>query len=151
MVNIIKWDPFKEIENMSRSVFGDAWANNPSLFAPTTDVYVEDDSHMIVEAHLPGYNDKDVDINVHEGILEVRAEKHEQEEDKKKRRYVMRESSSSFYRRIRLPKNADANKIEAHMDEGLLKIVVPFKELPKPTKIAIKAKTTERKQKTGKK
>lgn len=140
MVNLVKWDPFKELDDLSRQLFGDNWSTaSTSLHQPTTDVYVENDNTLVVEAHLPGYADKNVDVNVHEGWLEIRAQKHEKEEDKK-RKYVMRESASSFYRRIRLPRQADTAKIVAHMDEGLLHVVVPYKELPKPKKIAISAK-----------
>jgi len=52
----------------------------------------------------------------------------------------VRESSSSFYRRIALPKRADADKIEAHLDDGVLKVSVPLTPLPEPKKIAISSK-----------
>ena len=71
--------------------------------------------------------------------LIISAEKHEKEEDKNKK-YVIRESSSSFYRRIQLPKHADQEAIKADMNDGILTVKVPFKELPKPKKIAIAAK-----------
>ena len=65
--------------------------------------------------------------------------KDEKEEDKDKK-YVVRESSSSFYRRIQLPERADADKIQAHLEEGVLKVSVPLTPLPEPKKIAITAK-----------
>ena len=105
---------------------------------PTTDVYTEDDKQLTVEAHLPNFEEKDIDISLDKDSLIIRAECHEKEEDKKKK-YVVRESSSSFYRRIRLPEAANTGKIEARMQGGVLKVVVPFKELPAPKKIAIKA------------
>ena len=80
-------------------------------------------------------------ISIDKGMLTIRAEQHETEEDKKKgKKYVVRESSSSFYRRIALPEHADEDKIDAKMEEGILKVSVPFKELPKPKKIALKSK-----------
>ena len=71
--------------------------------------------------------------------LVISAERHEKDEDKGKQ-YVVRESSSSFYRRIALPKRADAEKIEAHLDDGVLRVSVPLTPLPEPKKIAISAK-----------
>ncbi|QQS18624.1 Hsp20/alpha crystallin family protein [Candidatus Saccharibacteria bacterium] len=106
---------------------------------PTTDVYTEDDKQLVVEAHLPNFEDKDVDVHVDGNALVISAEKHEQEKDKSKK-YVVRESSSSFYRRLQLPKVADVDKITGDMKDGVLKVIVPFKELPAPKKIAIKKK-----------
>ena len=76
-------------------------------------------------------------------LLIVSAERHEKQEDKSKK-YVVRESSSSFYRRIALPKRADADKIEAHLDEGVLKVQIPLTPLPEPKKIAIATKSSKK-------
>lgn len=105
---------------------------------PTTDVFTKD-NNLIVEAHLPNFEQKDVNIEVENGALVISAERHEKEEDKGKQ-YVVRESSNSFYRRIALPKRADADKIEAHLDDGVLRAGVPLTPLPEPKKIAISSK-----------
>ena len=141
MSGITKWDPFSEMRALQKQFFGEDWGNNlaSSVSLPTTDVYTNEDKELIVEAHMPNFEDKDIDVHVENGNLVIRAEKHEKEEDRKKK-YVVRESSSSFYRSVRLPKHTDQDKIEADMHEGVLKVVVPFKELPKPKKIAIKAR-----------
>jgi len=137
----MRWDPFRDLDELTRQVFGDELpSRNQSLFAPATDVYIEDDKQMTVEAHLPGFSEDDVNVSVNEGVMEIRAERQEKEEDKKKRRYVRRESAMSFYRSIRLPSQAEESKIDAHMDNGLLKVVVPFKEQPKPKQINVKGK-----------
>lgn len=141
MTQLVPFDPFAEMRALQKQFFGDDWFTAPlkGVSMPTTDVYTEDDKHMIIEAHLPHFEDKDIDVSVHNGVLEIQAEKHEKEEDKKKK-YVVRESSSSFYRRITLPEQADENNVEAHMDKGVLRVTVPFKALPAPKKIAITAK-----------
>lgn len=48
-------------------------------------------------------------------------------------------SSTSFYRRIALPEQADEEQVTARFDGGVLKVVVPFKELPTPKTIAIES------------
>jgi HSP20 family protein len=138
MSDLIKFDPFAEIRSLQRQFFGDDWFTPvKSMQMPITDVYTEDDKQLNVEAHLPNFEDKDINVHVDNGFLEIQAEKHEQEKDKGKK-YVVRESSSSFYRRIRLPDVADESKIEANMKDGVLKIAIPFKKLPAPKKITIK-------------
>lgn len=138
MSDLMRFDPFEEMRALQRQFFGDNWLAPLRQHLATTDVYTEDDKQLTVEAHLPHFTQDDVDISIDRGFLTIRAEKHEKEEDKKKK-YVIRESSSSFYRRIQLPEQANEDKVEAHMENGVLKVIVPFKELPAPKKVSIKA------------
>lgn len=138
MANIVRFDPFEEIRALQRQFFSDDWfLPTKAMNLPTTDVYTEGDKQVTVEAHLPNFKEDDIDISIDKGRLVISAEKHEKEEDKKKKKYVVRESSSSFYRSIQLPEHADENGIAAEMKNGILKVIVPFKELPAPKKIAI--------------
>lgn len=140
MTQLVPFDPFADMQALQRSFFGDDWLMPRKRMAlATTDVYTEDDKQMVVEVHLPNFAEKDVDVHVDGSMLVISAEKHEEEKDKSKK-YVVRESSSSFYRRIQLPKIADLEKIDGDMKDGVLKVVVPFHELPTPKKIAIKKK-----------
>ena len=139
MSNLVKWDPFAELNALQKQFFGDDMMSPfKGVNIPTTDVYVKDNT-MVVEAHLPNFEQKDVSIQVEENALVVSAERHERQEDKSKQ-YVVRESSSSFYRRIALPKRADTDKIKAHLDEGVLTVTVPLVALPEPKKIAVSTK-----------
>ena len=136
MSNLVKWDPFSELSALQKQFFGDDWMSPfKGVNIPTTDVYTKDNT-MVVEAHLPNFEQKDINIEVENNALVVSAERHEKEDDKNKK-YVVRESSSSFYRRIALRKRADADNIEAHLDDGVLKVSVPLTPLPEPKKVSI--------------
>jgi HSP20 family protein len=139
MSNLVRWDPFAELSALQKQFFNDEWVSPlKNVSIPTTDVYTKDDN-LVVEAHLPNFEQKDINVQVEDGALIVSAERHEKEEDKSKK-YVVRESSSSFYRRIALPKRADAEKIDAHLDDGVLKVKVPLTPLPEPKKISVTSK-----------
>ena len=139
MSNLVKWDPFAELTALQKQFFGDDLLSPiKGINIPTTDVYTKENA-LMVEAHLPNFEQKDINIQVEDSALVISAERHEKEEDKDKK-YIVRESSSSFYRRIALPKGADADKIDAHLDNGVLKVSVPLKPLPQPKKISISAK-----------
>lgn len=141
MSNLVRFDPFAEMRALQKQFFGDDFFTPVrSVSLPTTDVYMNDDKELVVEAHLPNFEEKDIDIHMDNRSLVIQAERHEKDEDKSKK-YVVRESSSSFYRRIALPERADANSIQAHLDDGVLKITVPFRALPEPKKIAVKKKS----------
>jgi HSP20 family protein len=138
MSNLIQYDPFAQLRSLQQQFFGDDFfAPLKAASIPTTDVYTKE-NELTVEAHLPNFHQDNVDIRVENGALVIQAERHEKDEDKDKK-YVVRESSSSFYRRIQLPERADADKIEAHLDDGILKVKIPLTPLPEPKKIAISA------------
>lgn len=138
MNKLVRFDPFAEIDALQREFFGNNWlAPSRSVGPATTDVYTTD-KELVVEAHVPNFMQEDVNIEIENGSLVIQGEKHEKEEDKKKR-YVLRESNTSFYRRVQLPDRADTEKIEAHLDDGILKVTVPLAPIPEPKKIAVKS------------
>lgn len=139
MSNLVRWDPFVELSALQKQFFGDNLLSPiKGMNIPTTDVYTKD-NQLTVEAHLPNFEQNDINVEVEDGALVISAERHEKDEDRNKQ-YVVRESSSSFYRRITLPERADTEKIDAHLNEGVLKVSVPLTPLPEPKKIAISSK-----------
>lgn len=143
MSNLVRWDPFVELSALQKQFFGDDWMTPfKGVNIPTTDVYTKN-NQLKVEAHLPNFEQDDVNIQVENNALVISAERHEKEEDKDKK-YVVRESSSSFYRRIALPERADTDKIEAKLDDGVLRVSVPLTPLPEPKKITIAASSKKK-------
>lgn len=134
--SLSRFDPFAELSALQKQLFSDGLFGQARRQMPITDIYTEDDTKLTVEAHLPGFAQDDIDIDVDEGALVLRAERHEKEEDKSKK-YVVRESSASYYRRIQLPEQADQDGVSATFDKGVLRVTVPYKELPSPRKISI--------------
>jgi HSP20 family protein len=138
-------DPMRGINSLQRQMddmFDNLMSRNWPMAVgnmPTMDVYTEEDKQMVAEVHAPGYSKDDIEISINEGVLEIRGEKAEKEEDKKKKSYMVQESATSFYRRMVLPRQADADKVDAQFDNGVLKVIVPFKEVPKPKKVDIKS------------
>jgi HSP20 family protein len=141
---LVKWnDPFagmmhSPFDDLFSGVWG-AGLQPHGVNAPAMDVYTEDDKSLVAELQAPGFTKDDIQVQVHDGVLEIKGEKHAKEESgkDKTRNYMLRESHESFYRSIQLPKVADGNHVDAHFDNGVLKVKVPFKELPSPTKVAI--------------
>jgi HSP20 family protein len=133
----VQWDPFSELNSLHdqmNSLFNQAIGTSSQQLLPITDVYSDSDKEMVVEVHLPNFHGKEVSVDVQDGALVISAE-HKEEE--KNRKYLVRESSTSFYRRVALPKQADLDGIKAHFSGGVLKVSVPFRELPKPKKVTI--------------
>jgi HSP20 family protein len=150
---IIRWDPFSELNSLHEqvnSLFNETFGSSGSHHAhmPTTDVY-SDEKSLCIEAHLPNFKDEEIDVQQHNGELEIKAEHKEKDEEKdndKDRKYLVRESVSQYYRRFTLPKNADTDNVQAHYENGVLKVTVPYKELPKPKKIQVSAGNGKKKK-----
>jgi HSP20 family protein len=106
---------------------------------PISDVF-EEGGKLIVHMHIAGLTEDELDINVENNILTVKGERTVSEEDNKKRTYLMRESSLQVYRRMALPKSVDSEKIEAHLEDGVLRLEIPKKAEAESKKIAVKAK-----------
>jgi len=123
--DLARFDPFADLDVLTRGLFEDGMLRTARNRMPSTDVYTEDDKALIVEAHLPNFDEKDISVTVDRGSLVVQAERRETEEDKKKK-YVVRQSSSSFYRSLELPERADEGAITARFDKGVLRISIPL-------------------------
>lgn len=141
-MSLVRWDPFGELNSLHdqmNSLFNQAFGSSTTAqLLPVTDVYSQDDKSMVVEVHLPNFEEKDVNIDVQDNALVISAA-HKEKDEQKGRKYLVRESSTSFYRRVALPKRADEDGIKAHFNKGVLKITVPFKELPQPKKVMIES------------
>lgn len=143
MSRIVRYDPFAQLHALQQQFFGDDWLSPyKGHNIPTTDVFTKD-NELVVEAHLPNFSQNNVDIQVDDGDLIIQAQRHEKEEDKSKK-YVVRESSSSFYRRFQLPERANADKIQASLEDGVLRINIPMTPLPDPKRIAIESKSSKK-------
>ena len=95
---------------------------------PLADIF-ETDKEIVATMELPGVEKKDIEINVDNGVLEVKVEKKEEkkEEEKKKGLYRLERSYAGFYRSFRIPENVDADKITATYKNGVLELRIPKK------------------------
>lgn len=138
---------FEEMDKLFDSFFRSSGLPSTSFSLPAVDIYSEDDKHMVVEMPAPGYDVSDIEINIRDGLLEIKGQKIEKEEQKKRgRSYIVRESNASFARRVVLPEGADADNIEAGLEQGLLKIKVPVNR-PQAKRVEIKAQDSSESKK----
>ncbi len=110
------------------------------VLAPRVDVKETEDA-IVVQAELPGVEEKDVEIEFADGVLTLRGEKKQEreEEEKEKGYYLMERSYGAFLRRIPIPAEIDEDNIRAVFDKGVLTVTLPKKPESQPRKIAIKA------------
>ena len=113
--------------------FEHGWPHWPTLFehdsmitVPGLDVR-ENTNAIVVEAELPGVDEKDVSVTFANGVLTIKGEKKHEKEEKAENYYLAERSFGSFERAIRLPDSVDDAKVEAKFDKGVLKVTAAKK------------------------
>jgi HSP20 family protein len=90
---------------------------------PAVDVR-ETDTSYVLEAELPGYDEKSIQVHLNGGALTIES-KEEAEAEKKEEHYVLRERrNASFSRTFKLPENADPEHITAAFKNGVLSLEI---------------------------
>jgi HSP20 family protein len=92
----------------------------------------------VVTAELPGVDVKDLDINVVGETLTISGERKPEVVDKDAVYHRQERGFGKFTRMVELPFGVDANKIQAMLENGILKILLPRAEQDRPRKITVK-------------
>jgi len=86
-------------------------------------------------ADMPGLDEKNIEVDVANGVLTVKGQKQEEKVEKEQDFHLHERRFDSFYRSVRIPEAVDADKIEATFKNGVLKVTLPkMPEPQKPTK-----------------
>ena len=101
------------------------------------DIY-EKGGKVNIELDVPGFDKKDIKLDVDDGILTIEATKNEETKDEEKNYYRKERVYGSFKRQFSIG-NIDENEINAKFDKGVLTITFP-KEEKKETKKFIEIK-----------
>ncbi|CAN1142477.1 18.5 kDa class I heat shock protein [Linum perenne] len=93
------------------------------------------DAHVL-RAQLSGFRKEEVKLQLEEegggggDVIRISCEKEaEIKEDKAGGWYHVERSSGSNHQRLRLPESADSKRMEAGMEDGVLTVVIPKKEM----------------------
>ena len=146
---LIRWDPFKEMDDMQSRVariFGltpnrvanaEREAMTTTEWAPSVDI-VEDEKEWLVKADLPEVKKEDVKVTVENGVLTITGERKFEKEEKDKKYHRIERSYGNFLRSFTLPEGADGSKVAADFKDGVLKVHLPKNEKVKPKAIEVK-------------
>ena len=139
MASLVKWAPFGDldiVDRRMRRMLEDFGVAGPRL--PTSDV-LETENELIVKLDAPGFEEKNLSLEVTDHTLAVRGEKSEAKEDEKAHFYVRERMDAQFERLFVLPPEADMSKVEATFKQGVLEVHVPKIEQLAPRKVEIAA------------
>jgi HSP20 family protein len=131
-------DPFA----LARDLFGwePFYGATGQTFAPTFEVKETTDA-FVVRADVPGVEEKDVDISMHNGVLSITGTRAAEQRNEGDAYYVHERQYGSFSRSFALPDTADGEKVEAALTSGVLTVTIGKRAEAKPRKIAFSKKS----------
>ncbi len=112
--------------------------NNVSAtnWTPAVDIK-ELENEFIISADVPGIDPKDIEIQLEDGVLSIKGERHTNSVDEKDAYKRVERNHGQFSRRFSLPESADAEKIKAKSNNGVLELTIPKTEKVKPRRITV--------------
>ena len=146
-MRVIKWEPFRDIDDMFDRVFADTMRRWPRTsnderrvydWAPAADVS-ETDGEYLIKAELPEVRKDDLNITVQEGVLTLAGERKEEKREDNEKLHRIERFHGSFSRRFTLPDDADEQGIKAESKDGVLVIHIPKQKVahPQPRQIQV--------------
>lgn len=97
------------------------------------DIYEKGGKYHI-EMDVPGFDKKDISLEVKDGYLNITAEKND-EDDIEEKNYIRKERTYGKYQRSFYLGDLDEENVEASFNNGTLTVVVPKKESKENKKI----------------
>ena len=133
---IMKRSPFQELDSMERQIrrVFEQVGFAPTLL-PAADIY-ETKNEFVVEVDVPGYEEKEIEIEVFDHTLVVRGEQRETTEKEEKSFRLHERLEREFERRFALPAEADTDHVKAKFVKGVVEVHTPKIETAKRRKVA---------------
>jgi HSP20 family protein len=139
MANIARTNPFEELFND----FGTGFWVKPLAFPADAELKMkidvtEDDKAFSVKADIPGVKKEDIQVDIDDDVVSVRAEVKKEKEEKNGEKTVYSERSYGMVSRsFTLPSAVDEKGAKAEYKDGVLNLTLPKKPNGSAKRIAI--------------
>ncbi|HKJ71331.1 MAG TPA: Hsp20/alpha crystallin family protein [Gammaproteobacteria bacterium] len=146
---IVRYDPWRtisQLQNEMNRLFdtrlgGDETAESGMVAAdwrPAVDVQ-EDADRYLITADVPGVDPKDIEVSLENGVLTIRGERRRESAEEEAGYKRVERVRGTFFRRFTLPDTADAEKVKAKSNNGVLEITIPKQAQGQPRKIEVES------------
>ncbi|MGA9511581.1 MAG: Hsp20/alpha crystallin family protein [Candidatus Sulfotelmatobacter sp.] len=149
MTVLTRWEPFRQFSTMQdhmnrmNRLFRESYspevpeeALTTTNFAPAVDIY-EDEHNITLKIDIPGSDEKDIDVRIDNNTLTVHGERKIEKEEKEENFRRVERQYGEFTRSFTLPSSVDTGQVNAHYDNGVLKIALAKKAEAKPKQIKV--------------
>ncbi|NDV62977.1 Hsp20 family protein [Puniceicoccales bacterium CK1056] len=126
-------DPWTDLDRLLESTLPELYQWNPMRLSGRerslpVDVF-EDEHNRTIRLEIPGVAKKDIELELENAVLSVRAKRIEKTESG--------ETTINLNRSVTVGDDVEADKIKASLENGMLTIVLPKREQAKPKQITI--------------
>ena len=107
------------------------------VFTPAVDIF-ESENEITLMADMPGVAADDITIDLNEGVLAITGEV-QPWEDANEEDVLVEFEVGKYFRQFTLSEVINQEKIEANLNDGVLRLVMPKAEKAIPRKITVSA------------
>lgn len=147
MTALMRWDPFRELEEMSdrlnrmvaRPVTKTSGKEALTVadWIPTVDIS-ETAGEYVIQAELPEVKKDDVKVTLEEGVLTIQGQRRQEKDEKTTKYHRIERSYGTFVRSFSLPDQVNESGVKAEFKDGVLNLHIPKSEKAKPRAIEVK-------------
>jgi HSP20 family protein len=140
-MRVIKWEPFRDIDDVFDRFFAETLRRWPRAgategrqaydWAPVADVS-ETEGEFLIKAELPEVRKEDVNISLQDGVLTLTGERKQEKSGDDEKVHRVERFYGSFARRFALPDNVDEANIRAESKDGVVLIHLPKQKVAQP-------------------
>ncbi|MBF0444756.1 MAG: Hsp20/alpha crystallin family protein [Magnetococcales bacterium] len=145
MSTYVTYDPFRNVRSLQGEINRlfdkdmDDSSGQLTQWPMRVDIR-EDENQIVVKADLPGMEQKDIQVNVDNGMLTISGERKFDDEENKENYHRVERAYGRFSRSFQLPNTTDMGKIGAAYKNGVLEVTLPKLEEAKPRSIQVDVK-----------
>ncbi|MBU0455861.1 MAG: Hsp20/alpha crystallin family protein [Pseudomonadota bacterium] len=110
-----------------------------SQWVPSVDIKSEEDRYVIF-VDVPGVKPEEIEIFMEGNMLTIKGKRETETKENEKGYSRVERVSGSFYRSFTMPDDAEAEKIDAHSEHGVLVVSIPKKKQTTSRRIDVKVK-----------
>ena len=139
LVRKAPWQDLEALQHRLNDIFGETpFSTNQETgqWAPAVDIRETEDA-LQMQVELPGIAKEDVKLEVKDGVLTVSGERRYEKDVKEENVHRIERAYGHFTRSFSLPRNVNAETVEATMKDGVLHVKLPKLDSAKPKAIAI--------------
>jgi HSP20 family protein len=151
MNTLIRWNPFREMEDIQRRM-SSLWEGNllrrnnltngeenitVPEWAPVVDI-IEDESEYLIKVELPEVQKDDVKVTVENGTLTISGERKAEKDQKGRKFHRVERYYGRFERSFAVPDDSDSEHVKAEFKDGVLRIRLAKSEKARPKQIEVK-------------
>ena len=142
MSTYVTYDPFRSVRSLQGEINRlfdrdvDDSSGQLTQWPMRVDIR-EDENQIVVKADLPGMEQKDVQVNIDNGMLTIFGDRKFDDEEHKDNYHRVERAYGRFSRSFQLPNTTDMVKIGAIYKNGVLEVTLPKLEEAKPRSIQV--------------